>query len=228
MAWGTDVMMLGKVPAGGYPGSGGPIPAPVEAPYQPGPMWRTNFITNPVVSPSVPQNPMRVFNGGWGWPNGYGGPAGASAGQPIVNYPGSNLSGGLRGLGRTLVSPVNPGKAFTMGLGGIHHGPAWGAEPATISPGDAMANPAVIEPCVTGWRYGDQFISRAEIDATQNRMRFWALHMLGATVGATHGYYRNKKSLGWTATWGAFGFFLPVLTVATALFQGLGQAKRRG
>lgn len=49
-------------------------------------------------------------------------------------------------------------------------------------------------------------------------------HALGAVVGATHGYRRNKH-LGWAAMWAGFGFLAPFWTTGVAIVQGFGKVK---
>ena len=71
---------MGPEPWANYPGSGGPNQM-LEQPYGNGPQWRTNFITNPVVTPQEPQNLQRVWNGG---PPFTQNPVGANSGKPIL------------------------------------------------------------------------------------------------------------------------------------------------
>jgi len=49
-------------------------------------------------------------------------------------------------------------------------------------------------------------------------------HALGAVVGVTHGYKRNKH-WGWAAMWGGFGFLAPFWTTGVAIVQGFGKPK---
>jgi len=100
---------MGPRPWATYPGSGGPNQV-LDEPYGSGPQWRTNYITNPVVSPQEPQNLQRVFNGGVPLEQP---PVGASSGQPIR---GAVL--GALGLGQ-VVNPATNRTSFTMGTGAL-------------------------------------------------------------------------------------------------------------
>ena len=46
----------------------------------------------------------------------------------------------------------------------------------------------------------------------------------GGILSGVHGYYRNRKKLGWAALWALLGLTMPVPTVAYAAGQGF--AKR--
>lgn len=50
--------------------------------------------------------------------------------------------------------------------------------------------------------------------------------LMGASVGAYHGYKRNRGKMLPTVLWGVAGAALPVLTVGVGLVQGLAQPKR--
>lgn len=54
----TRIMKLGAIPAGGWPGSGGPAPSMNYG--DPAPPWFINFNRQPPPTPSFPQNPPRV------------------------------------------------------------------------------------------------------------------------------------------------------------------------
>lgn len=50
--------------------------------------------------------------------------------------------------------------------------------------------------------------------------------LMGAGVGAYHGYKRNRGKIGPMIGWGVAGALLPVITVGVGLIQGLAQPKR--
>lgn len=79
----SKVMMLGALPAGGWPGSGGPIPPPMQY-GEMMPPWYLNFSAQPPPTPQFPQNPPRVTEK-WMTP-GYR----ASGGEPIYNVNGDH------------------------------------------------------------------------------------------------------------------------------------------
>jgi hypothetical protein len=96
---------MGPEPWASYPGSGGPNRVVADQ-NGPSPDWFRNTITQPVISPDVPQNRQRVFNGGI-----YDAEWSPRAGEAIRGY---------EGLGN-LVRPWDGSGAssFTMGVRGI-------------------------------------------------------------------------------------------------------------
>lgn len=65
----------------------------------------------------------------------------------------------------------------------------------------------------------------AAVDA--GTLTIWRLvALLGAGVGAYHGYKRNHGSIGWAIGWAALGSMVPIVVVPVALAQGLGEEAR--
>ncbi len=124
----SKVMMLGALPAGGWPGSGGPVPPAFSYGDSMSP-WYLNFSAQPPPTPQFPQNPPRA-TGKWMTP-GYR----ASGGAPIYN-----AVQGLRSLGTlgATDSGITPAAATAWGIasvagagvGAFHgykrHGNSWG------------------------------------------------------------------------------------------------------
>lgn len=94
--------------------------------------------------------------------------------------------------------------------------------PETLSASDWPIPPDAVSP-----------EERQAIDAARNeaekcakrRLTTWYVVSWTYTVGAAisgyvHGYNRNKKSVGWGLAWGAFGLFLPSLSIGWSLGQG--------
>ena len=208
---------MGPQPWASYPGSGGPNAA--VDPNGPSPDWRVNYITNsgPVNSPGFVRNNTRVFNGGVPV---QGRPVGASVGAPIEGYA---LFGAGLGLGRTLVTPWRGNaNAFTMGIRGLGSATSF-AQDETLTVEELMATkPDDMAPCLRRVRIGNTSVSYATIWEYHTKL----YHVLGAAVGVTHGWRRNK-SIGWAAAWGVFGLFAPVLTTGVAIYQGLGAKRGR-
>jgi hypothetical protein len=50
------------------------------------------------------------------------------------------------------------------------------------------------------------------------------LEVLGAGLGAFHGYKRNDESVPWAVGWGLLGLHFPILTTAAAFYEGFGQS----
>jgi hypothetical protein len=72
--------------------------------------------------------------------------------------------------------------------------------------------------------------SDPEFVTYSQRMIYWLAvgqRLMGASVGAYHGYKRNGGAVGPAIGWGIAGALLPVITVGVGLFQGLAQPKRR-
>lgn len=77
----------------------------------------------------------------------------------------------------------------------------------------------------------DQMVANSDPDYvlfSQRMIYVLALgqRLMGASVGAYHGYKRNRGSMGAALGWGIAGAILPVLTVGVGLYQGLAQPKR--
>ena len=68
----------------------------------------------------------------------------------------------------------------------------------------------------------------AFVTATERVIYWLALgqRLMGASVGAYHGYKRNRGSMGAAVGWGIAGAVAPVITIGVGLYQGLAQPKR--
>jgi len=55
-----------------------------------------------------------------------------------------------------------------------------------------------------------------------------AMSVAGGTLGAYHGYKRNRGSLGWALAWSALGTGAPIITTAVAFAQGFGKPIKKG
>jgi hypothetical protein len=78
----------------------------------------------------------------------------------------------------------------------------------------------------------DQMIANSDpvyVEQTQLLIKVLAVgqRLMGASVGAYHGYKRNGGAVGPAIGWGIAGALLPVITVGVGLYQGLAQPKRR-
>jgi hypothetical protein len=58
------------------------------------------------------------------------------------------------------------------------------------------------------------------------KMLIFGQRIMGGSVGAYHGYKRNRGAMGPAIAWGVCGAIFPMLTVGVGLFQGLAQPKR--
>lgn len=48
--------------------------------------------------------------------------------------------------------------------------------------------------------------------------------LLGAGLGAFHGYKRNDESVPWAVGWGLLGLNFPILTTLAAFYEGFGKS----
>lgn len=236
---GTRVMTLGAIPAGGYPGSGGPIPAPYTEPYGRGPEWLTNYITNPVVNPELAQNRMRVWN-----KEASNMPVGFSSGQPVHG----SVLGGLGSLALTLLAPsplvVSPNNrpSFPGGFprfAGLGCGCGCNGKPGGCGGGvrglgagevftesevfdDPSSVPIVPAPPPRPAVVDINAVQAAEL---RSRIGWFTASAVGAVVGAYHGYNRNRRSTGWGIAWAMLGATFPLITTGVAAVQGFGKPK---
>lgn len=65
------------------------------------------------------------------------------------------------------------------------------------------------------------------VETTQMMIRILAFgqRLMGASVGAYHGYKRSGGKTSHAVGWGVAGALFPVLTVGVGLYQGLAQRK---
>lgn len=65
---------------------------------------------------------------------------------------------------------------------------------------------------------------KASLGATSMLPSFDLFALLGAGLGAFHGYKRNDESVPWAVGWGLLGLNFPILTTLAAFYEGFGKS----
>lgn len=64
---------------------------------------------------------------------------------------------------------------------------------------------------------------KASVGAASVLPTYGLFELLGAGLGAFHGYKRNAESVPWAVGWGLLGLNFPILTTIAAAYEGFGK-----